>query len=312
LEKKIQIPITNSTSKKDILKIFAKTKNTPIEFDCKIDMKKQAFIPFSLLTELKNQLINRLMEECERDVPKMNLPDIKRITPKKSSFAVKVHSINGILEAKKAKAEYIYYNIFSDDINEASKHNVYFEIPMFTPNKKIKHALNMIDKLRPKGILIANPALLKYDLDLDIHLNYNFNIMNDYQIAFWGKKSVISPELNLKEILNFQNKDFFVFAHGNLIVMNILDNINGLKDEKLAFFRTRANPAGYIEVLNSKETGILRFARILAINGVKQFYFDLEKDVFETLDIYKKIINGSFDDSKIKGKFTTGHLKRGV
>ncbi|MBU0758408.1 MAG: U32 family peptidase [Nanoarchaeota archaeon] len=323
VEKAAKKPI----SEEDINNILNKTKNTPFEmkkFSCRID--DDAFVPFSELTRIKEELIASMSELLckreERPEVKAVLPNIihseKRTEPK---LFVKIYDPEGIKAAAEAGADILYYNIFNKDLDKAvelSKSisaSLFFEVPSITYDEQIPDILKTIKRYKPEGLLLGNPALLNHRLEQVIHLNFSFNTFSDYDINYWKHLPILSLELNQDELIRFKNKDAILFVHGNLVVMSTKSQIsaNKLTDRKNHCFPVRKNPAGYTEILNSITLGFFNEIKKLQRAGYNRFCLDLDTNVFETVSIYKKIMSGErYDDSQIKKEFTRGHLKRGV
>ncbi|MBN2422999.1 U32 family peptidase [Candidatus Woesearchaeota archaeon] len=308
----------------NIKAVFSKIKDTPFQIDSfKCILDDNVFVPFSKLTNLRDKLFDNLILHnnirFKRPEIKPTLPEIKNVSiTTKPEFFVKVYDLNGMRQALDAGADIIYYNIYNKDINKAfeiAKSKLFFEIPSITYDEQIPFLLSQIKKYNPSGILIGNPALLKYGLKQKIHLNYSFNLFNDYNLSYWNYPGIISPELNFQELDSFKNRNFIVFVHGNLVVMSSKQKIrvNKLADSKREIFPVRINPAGYTEILNSRKVGLLNYIHRLLRMGVRSFYMDLEDNVKQTILIYNKLIQKKrIDLSQMKKTSTTMHLRRGV
>ena len=241
------------------------------------------------------------------------LPEIKDKSCKDNfKIFVKVGNEDAAIEADKAKADVVYYDINRDDCLQVKKLMKNAKFFVFTPrvlsSKEILEVKDKIDKVKPDGVLVGNKGLL--DLDYELHLDYSFNCFNDVDLNCYNGLPIISPELSLDELKEFKNKNFITLVHGNIILMTIEEKLKApeLIDSEGRHFRVRNN-----EILNSRQIGLFNKARDYLDIGIKYFYIDLNKDVGKFVRIYKKILNKEhFDDNKIKKGYTTGHFSRGL
>ena len=252
----------------------------------------------------------------------ISLPDFKP-SPNTDSpkIFVKVYSKKAALEADKAKADIIYYDLLKDDFKELKKQIKNSKLFAYTPKILSDNDINIIvEKIKdinPDGILVGNSGLLKslaFLPDESIHLDYSFNCFNDIALSFYPSIPIISPELSFKGLSEFKNKNFICLIHGDIVLMTSRETIKApeLVDEEKRHFRTRTYH-GCTEILNSKQLGLFNKARDLVNQGIRYFYIDTNKDAAKFIRIYKKIINGeSFDDSRIRKGYTTGHFDKEV
>jgi collagenase-like PrtC family protease len=229
---------------------------------------------------------------------------------------VKVYNIEDLKIAYKNKyVSCIFYSIDNKDILPAmniAKDKLFVYLPTIVSDEKVDYYIKLVNKLKPKGVLINNVVFLNKFKELNVICDYGLNIFNDIDLNYF-KKSIISVELNLNELKNFQNKNFIVLVHGNINLMYTLNPLpEKLKDEKGFEFYTKKE-FDYNIIVNSKQIGL--FDKILELKkaGITQFYLDLDKNVSKWLDIYSKIIdNEKINIKKISKGFTTGHFNRGV
>jgi hypothetical protein len=139
------------------------------------------------------------------------------------------------------------------------------------------------------------------------------------QIKYYQEKKakpMISPELSLEEVKDFNNKDFFIFVHGKISLMTLAHNIqeNLIQDEKGFCFHIKKIFNG-VEVLNDKELGLFNKIRDLIKSGINQIYIDTEKieDYEEIIKSYRLILDGKTPDtSKLQKNYVLGWSKQGV
>lgn len=236
---------------------------------------------------------------------------------------VKVYNKKSALEADKAKADVVYYDVLKDDFPEVKammKHARLFACtPRIISDKQIDDILNLVQEVRPDGLLVGNRGFLKAvqqcKLNFKLHLDYSFNCFNDIDLRCYKGVPIISSELNFNETAAMKNKNFIVMAHGDIVLMTTKQKLAmpELIDDEGRHFKVREANYGIYEILNCRQLGLFNHVRDYLKYGIKYFYMDISKDVGKYVRIYKKIICGeAFDDKKISKGYTTGHLKRGV
>jgi len=250
---------------------------------------------------------------------KIILPQFNPIENKSSiKIFAKAYNKKSAQAADRAKADVVYYDVLKEDCEEIKsllKHTKFFVYtPRILSDKQLVEVADRIKKIDPDGVLVGNRGMLKFLDGRDIHLDYSFNCFNDVDLDCYSGTPIVSPELNFNEIISLKNKRFIVFIHGDIVLMNSKQKLKApeLVDDEGRHFRVRSNN-GITEILNSKQLGLFNKARDYVKAGIKYFYIDVEKDVDKFVRIYRKILNfESFDDSKIKKGYTTGHFGRGV
>lgn len=252
---------------------------------------------------------------------KIMLPNFpERSNDGEPKIFVKVYNKRSALEADKAKADIIYYDLLNDDCVEVRKLIKHARFFVFTPrilsSAKAEYCAKRIKDLKPDGALIANRGLLQL-LDkelLEVHLDYSMNCFNDIDLSCYQGIPIISPELNFEEVTALNNKKLIVFAHGDIVLMTTKEPLKApeLVDEKGRHFRVRKRHDSF-EILNDKQMGLFTKVKDYLSEGIAYFYIDLEKDADKFVRIYSSILKGKeFDDKKIKKGYTTGHFQRGV
>lgn len=296
--------IVEVAKKGAIVKINLDAENgDKIYLTSKEDIKNEIIINENIVRN--KVIINR------KKVLKYSLPKIEDSKYTGTKVFIKVHDIQGMLDALKFNPEIIYYNIDKEDVMDAKKKcttKFFLYLPRILTDEQIINYKKKIDEIKPDGILASNFGILNQNYIT--HIDYNLNIFNDIDLWYFKKYAILSPELNLNEINNFK-KTAFVFVHGDLIVMATKQPIKEgvLKDEKeIEFVSEKQN--GYSVIYNSSTLGF--FDEILKLKP-KYLFFDLKENVYKTLSIYDKIIKGEkVNTSKVRRGHTVGHLFRGV
>lgn len=249
-------------------------------------------------------------------------------------------------------ADILCLDMFHRDFKEI-KNGLKKPVYAYTPRVMFDSDLVLIKKriteLSPGGIIAGNLGILNMKLGLPIILDYNSNCFNDLQIKYYRKKNakpILSPELSLEEIENFNDKDFLIFVHGKIRLMTLAHNVqnivkpaqgvqcilehpknltnkqegffdvqeNLIQDEKGFYFRIERIFNG-TEVLNDKELGLFNKIHGLIKSGINQIYIDTEKteDYEEILKSYRLILDGKTPDtSKLQKNYVLGRSKQGV
>lgn len=254
---------------------------------------------------------------------KIMLPKLKKQENKdQSRIFVKTYNKKSALEAEKAKADIIYYDILKQDCQEVKgllKHSRFFVYtPRIVSDKQIEDIVRLIKNIKPDGVLVGNRGLLEslspYSRSLTLHLDYSFNCFNDIDLNCYPGMPICSPELNFNEMSSLRNKNFIAMAQGDIVLMTTKQRLAmpELIDDESRHFRVRESQ-GIYEILNCKQLGLFNHLRNYLEQGIKYFYLDISKDVGKYVRIYRKILNlEPFEDYKISKGCTTGHLKRGV
>ncbi|MEA3514261.1 MAG: peptidase U32 family protein [Nanoarchaeota archaeon] len=267
---------------------------------------------------LARQDINKL-----RNKNKIMIPQFKKQKNKdQPRIFVKTYNKKSALEADKAKADIVYYDILKQDCHEVKgllKHSRFFVYtPRIVSDNQINDIVRLIENIRPDGVLVSNKGLLKSlsqsSLSLTLHLDYSFNCFNDIDLSCYQGIPICSPELNFNEMSALKNKRFIAMAHGDIELMTTKQRLvmPELIDDESKHFKVR-EAHGVYEILNCRQLGLFNHIRDYLEQGIKYFYMDISKDVGKYVRIYRKILNlEPFDDRKISKGYTLGHLKRGV
>ncbi len=257
---------------------------------------------------------NSPIKTSQRKFIKLILPEIKLSTfpDSKRELLVKVYSRKDADEALSVGADKVFYNLFATD--HSPKYAAY--IPQILTDSEVEKAVSLIENNKIKEILIGDLgayAQLRNKPELNLYLDYSANIFNDYDLSFFNHSiPIISPELNFRELTQFQQKNFAALIHGRVVLMNTkYPNLpKTITDEKRYLFPIRKEHT-YFQVLNSVELGLFEEVIKLKRIGVKSFFLDLDKEVGQTIQLYQKILTGN----KItinKKNYTKGHFERGV
>lgn len=276
---------------------------------------------------------SKLISVNKSPVNRRNISAQLPLLPKKECssklLAVRVYTYNDALLAARAGADIIYYDLFSPDFNELKgkltgekeKVKLFAFTPRIMLDKDLPLIVEKINELKPAGILAGNYGMLSCQLDLPIHLDYNANAFNDFDVDYYlNKKAVpiLSPELSITEMKQFCNKNFFVLVHGKIRLMTLRHELEEgwIKDQIGATFKVNKIHHGG-EILNGKELGLLGKSSALVHLGIKWFYVDTESNsninISTIVSVYRNILDGkTVDDSKLKKKYVLGWSYKGV
>ncbi len=307
------------------------------------EMKKELYSAFSReFTQgkfLKKDIFNvirasgfssPILQEYNVNINDINLPKRKSnlIVPKRENkessgkkMIVRIYN-NAQAAIAEKYADIVCMDIFNEDFlkikNKLTK-PLYGVTPRIMFDSDLEKIEQRIKSLSPEGILAGNLGILKMKLDLPIVLDYNSNSFNDLQIGYYQNKKaipIISPELSIAELEQFKNKDFIIFAHGNLRLMTLAHNLKEREviDRKGFNFKIKKIYNG-AEVLNEKELGLFNKIRPLVKQGINKIYIDTEnsREFEQILKLYAEILNGKTPDcSEIQKNYVLGWSKKGV
>ncbi|HLD72043.1 MAG TPA: peptidase U32 family protein [Candidatus Nanoarchaeia archaeon] len=247
-----------------------------------------------------------------RSVGKIKLPVMEEEKSSSHELLVKVYSVKAGEEALCNDADKVFYNIFATDFT--SKFGAF--VPRILNDEEVEKAVKLINTLGVKDVLVGDLGVydeLKNKKGLNLYLDYSSNIFNDYDMdSFANSIPIISPELSFQELRQFQHKNFAVLAHGRGVLMNTKYPClpSQLKDEKNYVFLVRKEHT-YWQILNSVELGLFEEVKKLREIGVGHVFLDLEKDVGNTVKIYRALLSGKVVSISKKG-YTKGHWEKGV
>ncbi len=195
----------------------------------------------------------------------------------------------------------------------------------------LKNNILKFTDFKINSFIVSNPGLikllsktnLKKISNIDLYLNFNFNLFNSLSVLFFKNlidESIIlrgveiSPELNVGEIsklisnyrrLYIDELDFSIFGHGYFPVMNSRYKLNFLtgKDKSSCFiedikgyrFQTGSDYNGNIIIYNSKNFCTLFELDKIFKSGVNNIIIDSrffkEKDFLKIIKIYSEAID---------------------
>ena len=237
---------------------------------------------------------------------------------KENQLLVKVNSVADCKLANQSGANIVYYDVFAKDVFSAKrkieKGKCFLELPATMNDEDIVKAKKVVEKVHPDGVLISNIGCLSEKWGCVEHLNINLNCFNDIDLNFFNKFAIVSPELSLRDLAGFTNKNFGVLAHGKLKVMTTKTKIitGALSDEKNEKFLS-VEKNGEFEIYNSKDLGFFNEIPKMKTRGIGSFVLNLDQDVEKFVQIYRKILDGEkINTNKMRRGHTTGHLYRGV
>jgi collagenase-like PrtC family protease len=248
------------------------------------------------------------------------LPEITQKFLDDKKIIARVYNKKDAIEAFKAGADIIYFDIFDKDFDDVKKSvscKVFAVTPRIMLDSDVKNIIELIKTKKPDGLFVGNIGLLNHKLGLPIHLDYNCNCFNDIDVGYFSKLNaipVISPELSLNELKDFKDKGFIAFVHGKIRLMTLRHKLDRDKicDETGANFFIDKIYSG-TEIINEKELGLLGKSSQLVEAGINNLFIDTDKNVGEVVSFYKKILNKEkVDDSKLKKDYVLGWAYRGV
>jgi collagenase-like PrtC family protease len=225
----------------------------------------------------------------------------------------KVRSVEAAHEAIGAGASRAYYGVFERDYPSGDG-----KVSPYVPRCLVEHnasrAVSIIDSLDPGSVLCADPGVASALTGREVYLDMSCNAFNDVDVSFYNSHGMIptvSPELTREELLQFSDRRFAVYAHGRIPLMSTKYALRegSLTDEMGYAFPVRAE-ADIRQVLNSVPYGLWGQVARLAQGGIVQILLDLEDDVPETVEAYRRALGGE-SIRRPKG-YTLGRFKEGV
>ena len=250
--------------------------------------------------------------DINRQVADVSLPKhIKKAQNKTLRLFVRAYSSEDAIQAYKYGADIIYFDLFNEEfanLKNKIKCGLYAVTPRIMTDKDIGVILKRLNQIKPDGILVGNLGMLNLKLRIPIHLDYNLNCFNDIDMGYFDKINampIISPELSIRDLKRFQNKDFAVLVHGKIRLMTMMHDFKEqtIVDEKGEKFFLKKIYKG-TELLNGKELGLLGKSRLLIKNDISKFFIDTDKNVAEIVSFYKNINNSN--DSRLKKNYVLG------
>ena len=270
------------------------------------------------VTNTNNEIyqVNSRDIKTKRKNIKVKLPLFKEQKSKKE-LMVRVYNKKDAILACKSGADIICFDLSDKDFCEIKK-NISCKLFGVTPRIMVdsdkKIILENIKYKNPDGILAGNLGVLNFGLTVPVYLDYNLNVFNDIDLEYFKSSvPIISPELSLKELSCFRDKNFFVLVHGKIRLMTLRhDLIPGeIKDEKGSFIVNRIHNGS--EIINKKELGLLSKSSQLVSNGINKFYVDTDVNVENVVKTYRNVLDGKeVRDSRAKRKYVLGWFYNGV
>ncbi|MBW2989286.1 U32 family peptidase, partial [Candidatus Woesearchaeota archaeon] len=251
---------------------------------------------------------------------KLRLPQVAKREVTGPQLSVRAYSKKDAYEACSNGADIVYFDIFDpsfESLKESLNCRLFGAAPRLLMDRGIDDMISAVDEKKPDGILAGNPGLLSSRLNLPLHLDYSINCFNDLDLSYLlglGAVPVISPELSIKSLARFINKDFIALVHGKLRLMELRHKLEEgiIKDGQGGSFKI-SRAYGGVEVINGKELGLLGKSSQLRDKGIRNFFIDTEKGVGNITALYRDILDGrKIDDSRIRDNYTLGWAYRGV
>lgn len=251
------------------------------------------------------------------------IPALNRATARVApAVLVKAYSAAEARDSLRAGADTVFYNIFSPDFPEAKetlKSSLFGAyLPRIMNDEELFLALGLLSEKKPSSILTGNLGFLprRAEFDVPVYLDYALNTFNDLDLLFFRRYNVtpmLSPELSLSEMTEFQGRDAVIFCHGDIAVVNTLAAISDKKliDEKGSAFPIRKE-GSYWQILNSRPFGMFNDIRKLYAAGFRQFFIDKQNRGAYYTELYRNILKQDIPDRRMRKGHTSGHLYRPV
>jgi collagenase-like PrtC family protease len=289
-------------------------KGTLVKLDLRVEIGDEIYLTSSVKKPKEIEFVsNEAISVIREKVKKIVLSKVDRVEGGGVKFYVKVYNYRDA-KALIRKVECVYLNI---DLCKDGKFGVF--IPRILDDGGIERAYDRVKELGVKKLLIGDLGFYGFLKSIgvldnfDVVLDYTSNVFNDYDLMFYDKvKCIISPELSFEELKEFKRKNFINFVHGKLVLMNTKYQYlpSRLKDNLGYTFEVRGE-GDYFQILNSFDLGLFEKVNLMKSDGLVNFYFDLDFDVVETIDLYRKILAGKKVKINYEG-FTRGHFEKGV
>jgi collagenase-like PrtC family protease len=239
------------------------------------------------------------------------IPTIEKTESAGMEILAKVYSKEDVKGALNAGANSVFYSVFAPDFQES---NALPYIPRILSDSDAKDAIRKLKD--SESVLLGNMGLISVlSSTHTVYLDYSANVFNDIDMAFvkrYRAVPIVSPELNLSEMLEFKDKNFAVLVHGRPVLMSTKYPLeeSSLRDDKGFIFPVRREH-NYTQILNSLPIGL--FNDITKLRGINKIFFDLSDGNAERIiRRYKDVLNGKTVKKSARRKHTRGHFSRGV
>jgi collagenase-like PrtC family protease len=253
---------------------------------------------------------------------KVLLPEIKPAEASRLKLLVKVYSIEEAKHASKAGADIVFYDIFSNDFpdgenwSEESRLGAY--LPRIMNESELSLACDLLNKKKPGAIMTGNAGFMarREEYNVPVYLDNALNCFNEFDCMFFQKFNVVpmlSPELSLKEMIEFQNKEAVIYCHGDIVLVTTLIPIEDkqLIDDKGLVFAVRKEYV-YWQILNSHPFGMFNDIRKLYKAGFRKFLIDKLGESARFVALYRNILKHNVANRRVRKGYTAGHLYRPV
>lgn len=304
-----------------------------------IALDKDAFVPLSVLTSLKNDAVTALKQSILRKYNKD--VEIVPYKPKSHSTMQRRHSTiqkavisdrAELLNAFKDLALALIYrpddyseaqigNLFNQ-VDEAARGKLYLYLPYFINSSDLKIIESLLEKYPFKGLYINNVSqiLLARKSGLEIFGGVGLNIFNDFDVEFiedYCGRFTVSQELSEREIKDLAySKDAFVFSYGEIDSMT-------LANCPFIAMGSSCDDCGFSEGVYLKDGKGERF--YIRRHKISRCYFNIinGRKLCALKDITGNMLfnftgedlrpaKAAFDLVRPSGEFTGGHLHRAV
>lgn len=210
---------------------FKRTKNTEFEFLVVNATTKNAFMTKKRINELRRTVIEFIEDKLVRDYHR---PFPKRfVYPKEKTIEtgdfIEMDSFKQFSPFVKENIRNIVYSPLNYDLKSCVSfyekvknpdNKVYIKFPIFIPAENINRAKEILNAF--DGVVANDLGAFQMALDANklVVAGWNLNVANSKNpILKMANQTVISPELNDKELKKFKNS--LVYAFGRLPLMHL-------------------------------------------------------------------------------------------
>ncbi|MFH0859858.1 MAG: U32 family peptidase [Candidatus Altiarchaeota archaeon] len=247
----------------------------------------------------------------ERRTRRFTLPKTEAARFHKPKLLVKTYSPKGAVDALEAGADRAYYNVFNKDY-PGGRVSPY--VPRCLSEWNAAKAIELVKEAGATSILCGDPGVATQFPDAEVYADTSANVFNDIDVSHYNRSGIVpivSPELSLKELSEFSDKRFAVYAHGRLPLMTTRYALKAsqLRDGLGYVFPVRCE-LDYKQILNSVPLGLYDGILKLKKSGITEFLLDLDTNISQTISTYKRILSG--EQIKKPRDYTTGNYAKGV
>ncbi|MBI2151340.1 DUF3656 domain-containing protein [Candidatus Woesearchaeota archaeon] len=166
-------PLKHPLSRGELLKDLSRFSSHIFSLNNLSVETDNSFFPKSELTKFKTELDQKLLDllvPLELDLKKKTIPLPSYVSKAamEKKLHVQVYNLQDVGKALKGSADVVYFDVFSKDVFETQKivrkagKEFFVHTPMALHDKDLNRVEEIIDKLKPDGVLVNNVGLLPY------------------------------------------------------------------------------------------------------------------------------------------------------